>query len=87
VKCSFCGNEVPRGRGKIVVKREGTAYFFCSKKCEMNLLKLQRKPAMTKWTKEYHKQKEFLVHSQTKQKKKEEVKEEKGKEKKKEENK
>jgi len=31
------------------VKRDGTVYFFCSSKCEKNMLKLKRVPRKIKW--------------------------------------
>ncbi len=50
MKCSFCGKNIPPGTGKIFVKKTGKKYFFCSKKCEKNLLKLGRKPSNVKWS-------------------------------------
>ena len=54
-KCSFCGEEIRRGTGMMYVKKDGKILYFCSKKCEKNLLKLKRKPALTKWTTQYQK--------------------------------
>lgn len=51
--CSFCGNELVKGTGKMFVRKEGTAYYFCGTKCEKNLLKLKRNPAYFKWTKAF----------------------------------
>ncbi len=50
VKCSFCGTDIPKGTGKILVKTDGKILNFCSSKCEKNLLKLKRKPREHKWT-------------------------------------
>ncbi|MBS3062118.1 MAG: 50S ribosomal protein L24e [Candidatus Diapherotrites archaeon] len=50
VKCSFCGTDINKGTGKMFVKRDGTTFFFCSNKCEENLLKLKRQPSKAKWT-------------------------------------
>lgn len=50
-KCSFCGDKLESGTGKMFVKRDGTIFYFCSSKCEKNLLKLKRNPKKTKWTK------------------------------------
>ncbi len=50
VKCSFCGTQIQKGTGKMFVKVNGTVFFFCSNKCEENLLKLKRQPAKKKWT-------------------------------------
>ncbi len=57
MKCSFCGNEIRKGTGKIFAKKDGTVHSFCSGKCEKNMLKLKRKPHATKWTKAFEKEK------------------------------
>lgn len=49
-KCSFCGNAIKPGTGLLFVKKEGTAFFFCSRKCEKNMIKLGRSGAKTGWT-------------------------------------
>jgi len=54
--CSFCGETLKRGTGKMFVKKDGKIFYFCSTKCEKNLLKLKRKPITTKWTKFFSKQ-------------------------------
>ena len=48
--CSFCGNEIEPGTGKMFIRRDGTAFFFCSSKCERNLLELGRVPRVIPWT-------------------------------------
>ncbi|MDD5086250.1 MAG: 50S ribosomal protein L24e [Candidatus Nanoarchaeia archaeon] len=53
VKCSFCKETIEKGTGKIYVLKTGKLLYFCSSKCEKNMLKLKRKPRTTKWTKEY----------------------------------
>ncbi len=53
VNCSFCGNEIERGTGKIYVKLDGKILNFCSMKCEKNQIKLKRKARKQKWTKKY----------------------------------
>jgi large subunit ribosomal protein L24e len=53
--CSFCGNEIEPGTGKIYVKRDGTLYHFCTNKCQKNLLKLKRVPRRVKWTRRFEK--------------------------------
>lgn len=55
MKCSFCGSEAPLGTGLMYVKKEGTVFFFCSSKCERNLLKLKRNPRKSKWTEAHRK--------------------------------
>jgi large subunit ribosomal protein L24e len=53
VNCSFCGHALEKGTGKMMVKNDGKILYFCSTKCEKNLLKLRRKPREQKWTKVY----------------------------------
>lgn len=60
-KCSFCGDELVRGTGKLFVKREGSIVAFCSGKCEKNLHKLGRNPQEIRWTEKYRKNKETLL--------------------------
>ena len=43
--CSFC-------TGKMYVKKDGSIYFFCSSKCEKNMIQLGRVPRKVKWVKE-----------------------------------
>ena len=49
-KCSFCGDDLARGSGLMYVKKDTTVYYFCSRKCEKNLLKLHRNPRKAEWT-------------------------------------
>ena len=35
------------------VKTDGKIFYFCSNKCEKNLIKLGRKPIATRWSKHY----------------------------------
>ena len=49
MKCSFCNEEIPAGTGKMFVKNDGKIFYFCSTKCEKNLLELWRNPRKTKW--------------------------------------
>jgi len=51
--CSFCGYEIEPGTGKMYVRRDGRVFYFCSGKCEKNMLKLRRKARKLKWTKHY----------------------------------
>jgi len=52
-KCDFCGNNIPKGTGKMYVKKDGKILYFCSTKCEKNMLVLKRKPRTTRWTNEF----------------------------------
>lgn len=51
--CSFCGNEIEPGTGKMYIKKDGTVFYFCKGKCQKNLLKLKRVPHRTQWTSRY----------------------------------
>jgi len=48
-RCSFCDAPIEPGRGMMFVKRDGTVFYFCSSKCEHNLIKLRRKRRKFKW--------------------------------------
>jgi large subunit ribosomal protein L24e len=61
VKCSFCGDELPQGGGKLFAKKDGTVYYFCTGKCEKNFVNLKRKSTKTKWTNEHNKLKKTLL--------------------------
>jgi large subunit ribosomal protein L24e len=49
-KCSFCGNEIELGTGKMYVKKDGTVLNFCSNKCFKNMVQLKRVSRTTAWT-------------------------------------
>ncbi|MEF8848558.1 MAG: 50S ribosomal protein L24e [Candidatus Thermoplasmatota archaeon] len=53
--CTFCGEEIEPGTGKMYIKKDGTIYHFCGSKCQKNMLKLKRIPRTTRWTKNYNK--------------------------------
>ena len=55
MKCSFCGSEIPRGTGKIFVRADSKIFYFHSRKCEKNALKLKRTARHVKWTKHFEK--------------------------------
>jgi len=63
-KCSFCGNPIEPGTGKMLVRNDGSIYFFCSSKCENNMA-LGRIARKTKWTKQAKAKK---IESETKKK-------------------
>ena len=54
-KCTFCGINMPQGTGKMVVQKDAKILYFCSSKCEKNMLKLRRKPIKTRWSNRYEK--------------------------------
>jgi large subunit ribosomal protein L24e len=49
VKCTFCGNPLPEGRGKMHVKNDGRILYFCASKCQKNHA-LKREGVKTRWT-------------------------------------
>jgi large subunit ribosomal protein L24e len=51
--CTFCGNEIEPGTGKMFIRKDGTIFQFCSMKCQKNLLKLGRVPRRVRWTKNF----------------------------------
>ncbi|MBS3169029.1 50S ribosomal protein L24e [Candidatus Woesearchaeota archaeon] len=54
--CTFCGQEIENGTGKMFVFANGKVAYFCSRGCEKNMLKLKRKPLKTRWTEEYRRE-------------------------------
>jgi large subunit ribosomal protein L24e len=48
-RCAFSGDEIPKGRGILFVKKDGSLYYFCSSKCRKNY-KLKREGRKQKWT-------------------------------------
>jgi large subunit ribosomal protein L24e len=66
MKCSYCNKNIPEGTGILYVKKDGTAYNFCSGKCEINMLKLKRKASKVKWITKSKEAKESKVSSEKK---------------------
>lgn len=50
--CSFCGNEIEPGTGRMYVKKDGSVYSFCTHKCYKNMIQLRRVPRRTLWTRQ-----------------------------------
>ena len=76
-KCTFCGEKIEPGTGKMVVDAAGSVSFFCSSKCQKNA-DLKRSPRKVKWTVPYRKEKAIRVqHLKDTKPKKEEKAEEK----------
>ena len=48
-KCSFCGETLKTGTGKMFVTNANRIYYWCSKKCERNW-EMKRNPKKVKWT-------------------------------------
>lgn len=53
VKCTFCGINIPLGTGKMFVQKDAKILYFCSSKCDKNMLKLKRKPIKARWSNRY----------------------------------
>ncbi len=51
--CTFCGTDIEPGTGKMFIRKDGTVYFFCSSKCQKNLLNLGRIGRKVRWTRRY----------------------------------
>jgi large subunit ribosomal protein L24e len=64
--CSFCGNEIEPGTGKIYVKIDGTIFNFCRNKCHKNLIELHRVPRRTRWTQPYMREKSVKMSAKEK---------------------
>ncbi len=58
MKCTFCGKEILDGTGTIYAKKDGTTYYFCTRKCKTNMLTKKYRAHKTKWTNEYHLEKQ-----------------------------
>jgi large subunit ribosomal protein L24e len=58
MECTFCGRDIRKGSESMYVTSKGKLYYFCSSKCEKNLLKLGRSKRKAKWTATYAKEKE-----------------------------
>jgi len=48
--CSFCDSALEKGSGLLYVKKDGSPYYFCSRKCKKNDLDLSREGRRQKWT-------------------------------------
>ena len=47
--CSYCGDSMEAGTGKMFVKNDGKIFYFCKSKCQKGMLKLGRDPAEVNW--------------------------------------
>ncbi len=61
--CSFCGQEIEPGTGRIHVKKDGTVYQFCTSKCFKNMIELKRVPRRTAWTSQFFREKEAKLRT------------------------
>lgn len=39
MECDYCGEELKKTEGKMLVKNSGEKLYFCTSKCEKNYLK------------------------------------------------
>ncbi len=53
VKCAFSGKEIPKGTGKMYVRKNGQVLWFLNSKCQKNYIGLHRKPVNYKWSAHY----------------------------------
>jgi large subunit ribosomal protein L24e len=56
--CSFCGQAINPGTGKMYIRKDARILYFCSRRCEKNLLKLGRNPRNVTFTAEARKAKQ-----------------------------
>jgi large subunit ribosomal protein L24e len=63
--CTFCGEEIEPGTGRMYVKKDGVIYQFCTSKCYKNLIKLGRVPRRTTWTRWHEHEKEVRMKGVT----------------------
>ncbi len=59
--CTFCGDEIEPGTGRMYIKKDGVVYNFCSSKCYKNLVILGRVPRRTTWTRSYEREKQVRI--------------------------
>ena len=52
MNCTFCGGEIPPGKGKMMVRNSGQILTFCNSKCQKNF-ELKRDGKSVTWTKKY----------------------------------
>ncbi len=51
MKCSFCGKEIKRGTGKLLVKDDASKFYFCSSRCEKVFKMKKKSKKVPKWVK------------------------------------
>jgi large subunit ribosomal protein L24e len=52
VKCTFCGGDIPKGKGKMFVRNSGQILYFCGSKCQKNHA-IKRDGKSVRWTKRF----------------------------------
>ncbi|MCQ2070372.1 MAG: 50S ribosomal protein L24e [archaeon] len=66
-KCSFCGEDIMPGSGKMYVKKDGSVLYFGTNKCYKNMILMKRVPRTTRWTEKAHVEKEARKAIKTKE--------------------
>lgn len=51
--CSFCGNPIEPGTGKMFIKKDGSVFYFDNARCQSSLLDKGRLARRLKWTRHY----------------------------------
>jgi large subunit ribosomal protein L24e len=59
--CTFCGEEIEPGTGRMYIKKDGVVYNFCTSKCFKNRVILGRLPRRTTWTQYYAREKQIRM--------------------------
>lgn len=59
--CTFCGDEIEPGTGRMYIKKDGVVYNFCTSKCFKNMVVLGRLPRRTTWTQYYSREKQIRM--------------------------
>ncbi|HJX04609.1 MAG TPA: 50S ribosomal protein L24e [Thermoplasmata archaeon] len=59
--CTFCGDEIEPGTGRMYIKKDGVVYHFCTSKCFKNMVILGRVPRRTTWTRYYEREKQVRL--------------------------
>lgn len=59
--CTFCGDEIEPGTGRMYIKKDGVIFNFCSSKCFKNMVVMGRVPRRTTWTRYYEREKQVRM--------------------------
>ena len=59
--CTFCGEEIEPGTGRMYIKKDGVVYNFCTSKCFKNKVIMGRLPRRTTWTQYYAREKQIRM--------------------------
>ncbi len=43
MKCTYCGQNIEKGTGKMYVRKTGKILYFCSGSCEKSMVQLGKK--------------------------------------------